>query len=226
MKYPCAIINDLLPLYADGVCSEESRQAVMEHLKDCACCRKEYEKMEQYAAQTRNHYPSEVKSTAFIGTDSLVKVHRELLFKRILTAAVAALLVIGLVAGSGIYMKNHVHSVVYDADKQNIQVVQESDGDIIARLYGTEWESVYSRTIELEDGQNAVIFSMTSSTWNDLMIGDNTASEYLVAGNGKDVGQIEQVYFLSQPVNELSYDQLTELFANNPEQFTLLWEKE
>lgn len=226
MKYPCAIINDLLPLYADGVCSEESRQAVMEHLKDCACCRKEYEKMEQYAAQTRNHYPSEVKSTTFIGTDSLVKVRRELLFKRILTAAVAALLVIGLVAGSGIYMKNHVHSVVYDADKQNIQVVQESDGDIIARLYGTEWESVYSRTIELEDGQNAVIFSMTSSTWNDLMIGDNTASEYLVAGNGKDVGQIEQVYFLSQPVNELSYDQLTELFANNPEQFTLLWEKE
>lgn len=226
MKYPCAIINDLLPLYADGVCSEESRQAVMEHLKDCACCRKEYEKMEQYAAQTRNHYPSEVKSTTFIGTDSLVKVRRELLFKRILTAAVAALLVIGLVAGSGIYMKNHVHSVVYDADKQNIQVVQESDGDIIARLYGTEWESVYSRTIELEDGQNAVIFSMTSSTWNDLMIGDNTASEYLVAGNGKDIGQIEQVYFLSQPVNELSYDQLTELFANNPEQFTLLWEKE
>lgn len=226
MKYPCAIINDLLPLYADGVCSEESRQAVMEHLKDCACCRKEYEKMEQYAAQTRNYYPSEVKSTAFIGTDSLVKVRRELLFKRILTAAVAALLVIGLVAGSGIYMKNHVHSVVYNADKQNIQVVQESDGDIIARLYGTEWESVYSRTIELEDGQNAVIFSMTSSTWNDLMIGDNTASEYLVAGNGKDIGQIEQVYFLSQPVNELSYDQLTELFANNPEQFTLLWEKE
>lgn len=226
MKYPCAIINDLLPLYADGVCSEESRQAVMEHLKDCACCRKEYEKMEQYAAQTRNHYPSEVKSTAFIGTDSLVKVRRELLFKRILTAAVAALLVIGLVAGSGIYMKNHVHSVVYNADKQNIQVVQESDGDIIARLYGTEWESVYSRTIELEDGQNAVIFSMTSSTWNDLMIGDNTASEYLVAGNGKDIGQIEQVYFLSQPVNELSYDQLTELFANNPEQFTLLWKKE
>ena len=182
--------------------------------------------MEQYAAQTRNHYPSEVKSTTFIGTDSLVKVRRELLFKRILTAAVAALLVIGLVAGSGIYMKNHVHSVVYDADKQNIQVVQESDGDIIARLYGTEWESVYSRTIELEDGQNAVIFSMTSSTWNDLMIGDNTASEYLVAGNGKDVGQIEQVYFLSQPVNELSYDQLTQLFANHPEQFALLWEKQ
>lgn len=38
--------------------------------------------------------------------------------------------------------------------------------------------------------------------------------------------KIEQVYFLSQPVNELSYDQLTQLFANHPEQFTLLWEKQ
>ncbi len=226
MKYPCAIINDLLPLYADGVCSKESRQAVMEHLKDCACCRKEYEKMEQYAAQTTNHYPAEAKSTAFIGTDSLAKVRRELLVKRILTAAAAALIVIGLAAGTGIFMKNNVHSVVYNPDTQNIQVVQQSDGDMIARLYGTEWESVYSRTIELEDGQNAVVFSMTSSSWNDLVIGENTASEYLIAGNGKDVGLVSQVYFLSQPVNELSYDQLVKLFANHPEQFTLLWEKE
>ena len=226
MKYPCAIINDLLPLYADGVCSEESRQAVMEHLKDCACCRKEYEKMELYAAQNKKYDSAQAKLTTFISTDSLIKVRRELLIKRILTAAVAVLLVIGLTAGAGIFMKNNVHSVVYNPDSQNIRVVQEPDGDIIARLYGTEWESVYSRTIELEDGQNAVIFSMTSSSWDDLMIGDNTASEYLIAGNGKDVGQIEQVYFLSQPVNELSYDQLTQLFANHPEQFTLLWEKQ
>ncbi len=226
MKYPCAMINDLLPLYADGVCSEESRQAVMEHLKDCACCRKEYEKMEQYATQNRNLHSVEAKPVAFIGTDSLIKVHRKLLFKRILTAAIAALVVIGLAAGTGMFMKNKVHSVVYNADSQNIRVVQESDGDIVARLYGTEWERVFSRTIELEDGKSAIIFSMTSSAWDDLMIGDNTASEYLVAGDGKDVGQIEQVYYLSQPVNELSYDELTQLFTTNPDQFTLLWEKE
>ena len=26
MKYPCGIIQDLLPLYVDGVCNAESRQ--------------------------------------------------------------------------------------------------------------------------------------------------------------------------------------------------------
>ena len=32
----CNIIHDLLPLYADDVCSEESRALVEEHSKSCA----------------------------------------------------------------------------------------------------------------------------------------------------------------------------------------------
>ena len=40
----CSLIKDLLPLYHDGVLSEESKRAVAEHLEDCADCRAEYEK--------------------------------------------------------------------------------------------------------------------------------------------------------------------------------------
>ncbi len=36
----CEIVRDLLPLYEDGLCSEESRKAVEEHLKTCEACRK------------------------------------------------------------------------------------------------------------------------------------------------------------------------------------------
>ena len=36
----CEIVRDLLPLYEDGLCSEESRGAVEEHLKTCEACRK------------------------------------------------------------------------------------------------------------------------------------------------------------------------------------------
>lgn len=35
----CNIVRDLLPLYHDGVCSEESRRAVEEHLEGCGACR-------------------------------------------------------------------------------------------------------------------------------------------------------------------------------------------
>ena len=40
MKLNCKVIEDLLPLYLDEVCSEESRQLVEEHLADCEACRK------------------------------------------------------------------------------------------------------------------------------------------------------------------------------------------
>lgn len=39
MKLSCNVTRDLLPLYHDGVCSEESGRLVEDHIKDCADCR-------------------------------------------------------------------------------------------------------------------------------------------------------------------------------------------
>ncbi len=39
-KYECEIIQDLLPLYADGVASEASLEIVERHLAECASCKK------------------------------------------------------------------------------------------------------------------------------------------------------------------------------------------
>lgn len=45
MKLPCKIVEDLLPLYQDEVCSEESRSLVQEHLKECENCKELLSKM-------------------------------------------------------------------------------------------------------------------------------------------------------------------------------------
>lgn len=41
----CSIIRDLIPLYIDGCCSEESRQIVNEHIANCQQCRNLYDDM-------------------------------------------------------------------------------------------------------------------------------------------------------------------------------------
>lgn len=46
MKYKCEMIQDLLPLYKDQVCSEASRQMVEEHLEECPVCKKVEEQLE------------------------------------------------------------------------------------------------------------------------------------------------------------------------------------
>ena len=38
MKLPCKVIEDMLPMYYDKVCSEDSAALVEEHLKSCPRC--------------------------------------------------------------------------------------------------------------------------------------------------------------------------------------------
>ena len=47
MKYDCEVIRDLLPLYADNVCSGKSRSMVEEHLQECSSCSDLLEKIRQ-----------------------------------------------------------------------------------------------------------------------------------------------------------------------------------
>lgn len=53
MKTDCNIIRDLLPLYADDVCSPESRELVEEHLLECNNCTRELENLRASEIETR-----------------------------------------------------------------------------------------------------------------------------------------------------------------------------
>lgn len=43
MKIQCEVIRDLIPLIEDDVCSEQSKETVLEHIKNCEECRRIYE---------------------------------------------------------------------------------------------------------------------------------------------------------------------------------------
>lgn len=45
MELNCSIIRDLLPLYVEGLASEESAELINEHIKSCPECQKELEAM-------------------------------------------------------------------------------------------------------------------------------------------------------------------------------------
>ena len=45
MKNKCEIVQDLLPLYVDGCCTQSSRELVEEHLKECSACKQAWQAM-------------------------------------------------------------------------------------------------------------------------------------------------------------------------------------
>ena len=76
-KYNCELIQDLLPLYRDGICSTFSRTVVEEHLPECKDCSQILEQLKNDDLETelieeKNHilkayFKRERKRTFFIG---------------------------------------------------------------------------------------------------------------------------------------------------------------
>lgn len=81
MNIPCGVIRDLLPLYAEDLASEETKQLVDGHLADCPDCRKRLEKLKQPAAPEPD------------GAGALRAVKKDIRRRRLLAALLAALLV-------------------------------------------------------------------------------------------------------------------------------------
>ena len=76
-KYHCEIIQDLLPLYQDNICSDASKVMVEEHLKECLSCRIILEKlkntdlddrlMQEKYSVLEAHHKHEKRRTFMIG---------------------------------------------------------------------------------------------------------------------------------------------------------------
>lgn len=93
MTYPCAIIKDLLPLYIDAVCNEESTRAVEEHLSGCEKCKSLYEAMAAKDDFAENH---RTVSEDIKRANSLKKV-KFVINKKIILSSAAAVIFISLI---------------------------------------------------------------------------------------------------------------------------------
>lgn len=89
MKYDCEIIQDLLPLYQDNICSGRSREAVEEHISGCDVCRKMAEQMND----------NTVEMKLIREKDSVIRKHQKNVNKKTTTigAAMAGILMIPVI---------------------------------------------------------------------------------------------------------------------------------
>ena len=84
MNYDCELIQDLLPLYEEGLCSPASRRAVEEHLRLCEACRR-------LSAPLPIEEPQDLPAA-----DRAVKKGIKKVKRRWLTSLIAAVLVVPL----------------------------------------------------------------------------------------------------------------------------------
>ena len=85
MKIPCAVVRDLLPLYAENMIEEETHALVDEHLEECPECSKKLEEIKAEAAAPA--------APAVDTAKPLLSLKKMINKRRWITAAIAALCV-------------------------------------------------------------------------------------------------------------------------------------
>lgn len=163
MKISCDMIQDLLPLYHDGVCSEESKKIIEEHLQICERCKEELHLMG--AEWTANTLHSEEKVIAKEAAAAWKKGKKRAFILGVLIMMAA------LGISFGMYLNYHWSTSV-TAEKNGEELLQQAEaylgcdllgilettkkGDYLAALctadYGAKWYiCVFERDSVFED---------------------------------------------------------------------------
>lgn len=152
MKVKCAVINDLLPLYVDDVLSQESRELVEEHIKECEACRKTLENMTGKISIPVN------KELRMDETKSLKGLKKIVTRYKGLAIAFAIIAVIGIMFSTVLIMCRISYDIPYDGS--NITFDEHDDGYYI-HYHGTGGIA-YSANGTGVDGEWEISFSQTA----------------------------------------------------------------
>ena len=119
-KKNCELIRDLLPLYADGVCSELSKKTVTEHLAECKECAAELDKMNR-----------KISIEADRDISAIRKIKKRMRLAKVAAAAIAVILAAAGLFGGFIWATT---DCTMDYDKynlaENVRVEEDSEGKL------------------------------------------------------------------------------------------------
>lgn len=218
MNYPCKLIQDLLPLYHDGVCSAESREIIAEHLSDCAECSKALKEIR--GAELVDVPADFVRETK--KADSMKKIKRRLLRKQILISAAALAAAAAILFGVSLSLMLNGQTV--NAENVSVHMI---GGDIVCRLRGSCPSGAHIKNVKVSsDGGEKyyMFFSVNESKWDRLIMSNNKYTELVLAFSETGAQSIERVYYY--PEDDAGIEMLPEdEFQKIMEQSTLMWSK-
>lgn len=220
MKYPCDMIQDLLPLYLDGVCSEESKKVIENHLLECSACKEFYAAMREADGMEIAPYNADRE---FQKAASFQTIKKKLFRKQMLLVA-AAVVVLVLIAFAAVgVLKSAVEIVEY---KDNISVSMV-DGDLVGRLQGSQETYVkIKRITSTVNGreENYLFFYVSDTKWDALTTSSEVFSEYMLCSADKGSDQIDTVYYFTgdyTDIESMSGEELQTVIDTSE----LLWSK-
>lgn len=145
MNLPCSVVQDLLPLYHDGVCSEESKNLVQEHITTCAACKDFLHALKEDTA------PDKVDAAGSL--NAIGRAWKKSTKKALVKGLLIAFIICGIFFGTFVLLTQWNFFEVSAHEMSVSEIYQLQDGRIIYKLdvpdgvYCRDWKFAYT-----EDG--------------------------------------------------------------------------
>lgn len=209
MKVSCEVVQDLLPLYHDGVCSKDSTEIVDAHLQDCEVCKRMLADMD---ADIMPEALEEAKPLFSIQIN-WNNVRRKAFLKG-MAIAVCLFLVISI----GKYVLTEWKCVPMDKDDLVLmEVFQTSDGWIHFGYNDLYDLNYYSTSVILADDGNGYVECYRPI----LAKREENAPQHSSGG----IGFSQEMNCHDKDGNLVTVERIYLGIANDPERSILVWEK-
>lgn len=239
MKYPCKLIRDLLPLYHDGVCSEESSAAVEAHLADCEECQTQYQALRD--SDRVAPAPAEGDDRK---ADALRQVKRKLNRKKLLACALAVVLTAALCVGVGMFLTS---ATVYEPadviESVELAINVEQGGEVLLISAQTNNQGItWRRAAVIENNEEipVLVCSFPKTLWECITVSSSSepdTTEFSIPLTSQSSpepkqnqwdsmeapGKIQRLYYYDKSTRDLSPAELAKAL---PAEGKLLWSRQ
>lgn len=220
MNYPCNLIKDLLPLYADDACSKESKEIVEQHLSECPDCQNYYDKLsnEDTLSLTPDN-PEHERQKA----ESFRTVRKKLKIRQILIAIISIAVLIAVILSTLVILGKYENTVTYE-DNISVNMV---DGSLVGRLSGARHHSMRAKRIDITaNGEETsyLFFYFRTTKLDELITRKDTYTECVLCYADKGADTIDYVFYYTGDntgIESMSYDELQNIIEDS----VLLWSK-
>lgn len=170
----CEIVADLLPLYIDKACSEDSVLYITEHLNECSCCR---ELLEMMKKETLAENKTEESVIELKRIEPLAKFKRKNRIKNVLVITVILFLLVAIAYLScELVHKSMLHyeeELICDSTYIALERVME----VISKRYGTDTLQLYVDMMN-QNAQDSALLMINEKNLRLALIDNSKGDKY------------------------------------------------
>ncbi|MGY4795921.1 zf-HC2 domain-containing protein [Lysinibacillus fusiformis] len=212
----CTIIQDILPLYIDGVVSQDTKEMVDQHLQHCEKCQKEYETMK------RNLYiPAENKAPI------IQKINKKWRKKKVIISFASIFATTIFLLGAYLLIFYYERVIPYSKDLFKIEM--QNDNQLVSHYYGKSYATFHGThpsPFEIDGEKKNVSFIFYTETIADspsrkLFSNENNERGYI--SNLPESEKIDAVYYVDYDVEKITAGK--DSWDSILERAVLIWEK-